>query len=430
MAATAATFIISNTRAIFQNTESNTMSFIDSIRQFKALVWVIIFGTFLTRTTFFMVWPFLAIILYEKFALSPAHIGLILSLSGASGTVLGFWVGHLSDRIGRKKIMLVGVGINIAGFALLAGADSVSIYTTAVILVGTARAFLEAPGKALISDALPDRAAREMAFHLRYFMLNVGAAVGPLAGLTLGLTAQQPTFWITSFTYLLFGFGLMAAFKRFSSAKKTSLSVERFGDTLKILQSDKAFLALIIANLFIMLTYSQIDATLVQYIQMLQFADAKVLYTWLITTNAITIVVCQFPILRLIQHLALHVRVIMGVSLFGITFSAFSVIPADMMWLWIANMAVLSVGETILFPTLNIQIDRMAPSHLKGSYFGAAALAGFGFSLGPLVGGILLGVFQSGIIWWFFGVTQIGVIILYLRAVNMRRPFFETQEQG
>jgi len=397
------------------------MNFLDRTRQFTPLVWVIIFGTFLTRTTFFMVWPFLAIILYEKFALSPARIGLILSMSGASGTLLGFWIGHLSDRIGRKRIMLVGTAINMLGFSVMAVADTVPLYTTAVILVGMARAFLEAPGKALISDALPERSVRELAFHLRYFMLNVGAAIGPLAGLKLGLTAQQHTFWITASTYLLLGFALTWAFRRFVSTNRTTLVVERFSDTVRILRSDKAFLALIIANLFIMLTYSQIEATLVQYIQLLHFADAKVLYTWLITTNAVTIVVCQFPVLRLIERFELHVRVIMGVTLFGVAFSAFAVIPGDATWLWIANMVVLSVGETILFPTLNIQIDRMAPSHLKGSYFGAAALAGFGFSLGPLVGGLLLGYFQSGVIWWLFGATQVGVILLYLKAVRVAR---------
>ncbi len=400
------------------------MTFAERIKQFTPVVWVIIFGTFLTRTTFFMVWPFLAIILYQKFSLTPTHIGLILSLSAGSGTVLGFWIGHLSDRIGRKRIMLIGGGLNIVGFGMMASADSVALYTAAVVLCGIARGFIEAPGKALISDALPDSASREMAFHVRYFMLNVGAAIGPLLGLKLGLTAQQETFWITSLTYFIYCAALIWSFKRILTSTKTTLKVDNFRETLGVLRSDRAFMTLIAANLIIMLTYSQIESTLIQFIQLLKLADAKTLYTWLITTNALTIVVFQFPVLKLIERFALTTRVIMGVSLFGLSFSAFAFIPGDLTWMWILNMAILSLGETILFPTLNVQIDRMAPSHLKGSYFGAAAMAGFGFALGPFVGGLLLETFHSGVIWYWFGATQLIVIYLYLKSKRLARPVF------
>jgi MFS family permease len=44
----------------------------------------------------------------------------------------------------------------------------------------------------------------------------------------------------------------------------------------------------------------------------------------------------------------------------------------------------------VLFPTLQLQTDRMAPPGLKGSYFGAAGLSGLGFGAGPFVGGWLL----------------------------------------
>lgn len=42
----------------------------------------------------------------------------------------------------------------------------------------------------------------------------------------------------------------------------------------------------------------------------------------------------------------------------------------------------LSIGETILFPLLNVLIDQMAPTHLKGSYFSARAQAGLGGAAG------------------------------------------------
>jgi MFS family permease len=77
-------------------------------------------------------------------------------------------------------------------------------------------------------------------------------------------------------------------------------------------------------------------------------------------------------------------------ALFVAGFVAYSFLPIGSYLGWIAATCVLSMGEAILFPTLNLQADRMAPEHLKGSYFGAINLSNLGFAAGPLLGGIML----------------------------------------
>lgn len=405
------------------------MTFTQRLSHFTPTIWIIIFGTFLTRLTFFMVWPFLAIILYQKFGLSEGKIGLILSISAGSGTLLGFFAGNLSDRIGRKNIMVFGGLLNITGFCLMAIADTINMYIWATLFCGIARAFLEPPGKALISDATDNQQVREFAFHARYFMLNVGAAIGPIVGLYFGLTAQQETFWLTASAYVLYSAAIIVVVKHRPGVRPANAENDhKLSKTMKILASDRAFMVMVIANLLIMLTYSQIEATLIQFINLFSHIDATHLYTWLITTNALTIIIFQFPMLKLLERMALSHRVIIGSLLFGLSFSAFAIIPVESPTLWILNMVILSLGETVLFPTLNLQIDRMAPSHLKGSYFGAAGLAGFGFALGPLTGGMLLEYFQSGVIWYFFGGLQVVVIFMYFKSINMKRPTFEVEK--
>ncbi|MFA0812471.1 MFS transporter [Microbulbifer epialgicus] len=72
-----------------------------NLRSFPPLVWIILIGSFFSRGTYFMVWPFLAILLFNKFELGAAEIGLILSASAVGAALLGFYVGALSDRYGR-----------------------------------------------------------------------------------------------------------------------------------------------------------------------------------------------------------------------------------------------------------------------------------------------------------------------------------------
>src|SRR4030081_1313122 len=72
------------------------------------LVQILLAGTLLTRTAFFMVWPFLAVILLRDFHLSPSQIGSILAGASVAGNLIGFYFGNLSDRFGRRNIMIAG----------------------------------------------------------------------------------------------------------------------------------------------------------------------------------------------------------------------------------------------------------------------------------------------------------------------------------
>src|SRR6185503_3260421 len=154
---------------------------------FPPLVNIMLAGGLLTRTAFFMVWPFLSIILLRRFHMAPSEIGVILGISAAASSTVGFYVGNLSDRFGRRNVMVTGCCGSVAAFLILASADSVTAYVAGAILVGLCRSGIEPPGSALISEAISDPATRQLAFHSRYFLSNVGATVGPLAGFTAGL---------------------------------------------------------------------------------------------------------------------------------------------------------------------------------------------------------------------------------------------------
>lgn len=73
----------------------------------------------------------------------------------------------------------------------------------------------------------------------------------------------------------------------------------------------------------------------------------------------------------------------------------FLMVPVDWPVGWLIACFVLSLGEVIAFPTLNVQIDKLAPAHLRGSYFGAAAIYSLGFAFAPLLGGMIIQMYGS-----------------------------------
>src|SRR5579883_3022275 len=90
---------------------------------FPGIVWMVLVGTLLTRTSFFLVWPFLSIILLRRFHISTSEVGLILGLAALVSSTSAFYLGNLSDRFGRRDVILAGCAVAIAGCVIFATAE-------------------------------------------------------------------------------------------------------------------------------------------------------------------------------------------------------------------------------------------------------------------------------------------------------------------
>ncbi len=64
----------------------------------------------------------------------------------------------------------------------------------------------------------------------------------------------------------------------------------------------------------------------------------------------------------------------------------------------------------------------MSPPHLKGSYFGAGALAGLGGALGALLGGWFLAVWGGQALYVLMAVLCLFTFLLYEWGARIARP--------
>ena len=401
------------------------------IPAFPLLVQVVLAGAFLVRTASFMVWPFLSVILIRQFGLPPAEVGLILAGGSIASSVTGFYLGNLSDRFGRRTILIAGCIGSASGFVVLALADTVFLYALGTILVGFSRSAIESPGSALISETIADQALRELAFHVRYFLANVGAALGPLIGFFLGLSVQQTTFFATASAYLVLGVTYAIAFRYTPEAVSPRARHDAsLKNALATLNSDHRFLMLMLATLLMNVAYSQVESTLVQHVNQDARDIGIGIATAVVATNGLTIIIFQFPLLRLLRLYDLYLRIYAGMALFVLGFLIYVVCPIDSYAGWIAGTWILSMGEAILFPTLNLQSDRMAPAHLRGSYFGAMALGSLGFAIGPFAGGAMLQVFGGPLTFFATALVTIVAALSYWQSSRASGPRLATEEPG
>lgn len=401
-----------------------------TFRQFTPLVWIVILGTFMVRTSYYMVWPFLSILLYREYDLSATLIGLLLGGSAALSTLVSFYGGWLSDRFGRHSILLGGCLVAMLCFGLLGFSHSVLWLGVGVMGSGLASGLIDAPGKALMADSLASAKARELALHLRYFLLNLGAALGPLLGVTLGINAQQETFLFLATSYLLLGAAFGWGFRRAGSSHRHGAAGPGLRDAIKVLLADRAFLLLVMANLLMVLVYSQFHSPLVQYLTRAGMPQVAELVALLVATNALTVVLLQFPLLRLLSRWPVRVRLHIGMALFLAAQLLFAAGDPLVRSHWFAAVLLLSIGETILFPLLNVLIDQMAPGHLKGSYFGASALAGLGSAVGALLGGWILEQWSGQLLFLLMALLCVAIFWLYERGASVRHPAAAVSKPG
>ena len=386
---------------------------------FPPIVWLVLGATLLIRTAFFLVWPFLSVILLRRFHLAPTQIGMILGSAALVSSTTGFWFGNLSDRFGRRDVMICGCLGNAVAFVVLALADSVALYALGTFLTGLSRSALESPISGLISETIPDRSVRDLAFHWRYFLANVGAAVGPLIGFVFGLATQQATFMLTAASYLAFGVAILHAFRGNRYRPAGSGAEERFRAAVQVIRGDHRFLLVIVSTFLTFAAYAQVESTLIQYVNLDGRNAGIAIATAVVATNGATIITFQFLLLHLLRNHGLHIRIQAGLVLMVAGFLACAALPTGGIMPWIAAIWVLSLGEAILFPTLSLQAERLAPPHLRGSYFGALSLGGLGFAAGPFAGGALLEIAGGP---WTFVLTAAAIVLagrIYWRSHQM-----------
>lgn len=380
------------------------------VKAFNINIWVVLTGTLLARTSYFMAWPFLIVFLYDDYQVSAFEIGYMLASSAALGAITGLYSGYISDIFGRKWVMILGSVVAGGTYAAIGFANELWQFYILIVLCGLMRPMIEAPGKAVIGDNLNEPKDRELALNLRYFLINLGGALGPLIGVTLALSSPQQLFIIAGIVYMIYAIWLFIGFSyRPETQHKHGDDTPKFTETLKVLSKDNIFLILVIANILMMFVYGQLEASIPQLIVRSGIDNATVVIAGLVLMNTMTIILLQFPVLKLLEHVPTFKRTQIGMALMALAQVIFVLTPLDWPIGWAIACFVLSLGEVIAFPSLSVQVDQMAPSHLRGTYHGAASVYALGFALAPFIGGAMLQWLNAT---WLFGLCFVLCLIM------------------
>ena len=120
----------------------------------------------------------------QQLGANPIQIGVILGFFGAVMTFAHIPAGHLSDRIGRRPLMIASWLIGIFATALMAFASTLPVFVAGVLLYGLT-AFVASPLDSYTTAARGNwSVARAITFVSMTF--NAGAVLGPITGGWIG----------------------------------------------------------------------------------------------------------------------------------------------------------------------------------------------------------------------------------------------------
>jgi MFS family permease len=121
----------------------------------------------------------------------PRISGLALATFAIGNVAAVIPSGHLSDRIGRRTLLIVGLSVSGVATVLVGLASSLTLFLAGALVAGAAAGMFTSPQQAAVADIIGSKSRGGTAVATYQMMSDFGAIVGSLA---VGEIAQHLTF--------------------------------------------------------------------------------------------------------------------------------------------------------------------------------------------------------------------------------------------
>jgi MFS family permease len=361
--------------------------------RFESGIWIVTIIQFFTVIGFSICMPFLSLYLYQDRGLSMTQVGIILLAAGLCSAISQALGGALSDRFGRRPILLIAASVSIflySGLAVLIGISAPVWAITVAYIVGRSVLTITRP---VISAMVADFTSKERLTEA-YGILRIGANIGWAAGPAIGgyLATFLPYGWLFGVPVLTCGIvALIAFFFVHESSRGTNRRVG-FRSILPP-AGDRAFLAFVAVSILLFIVMGQMASTLSIFaVDKVGFSTAQ--YGLILTLNGLIVIFFQYPMTLALRRIAKFRALILGSLLYLFGYLSFGWIT-QFGWA-LGAMAIITAGEIINSPVTLSVIGELCPQDQRGRYMGLFGLSEtIGMSMGPLVGGLLLDAFPS-----------------------------------
>ncbi len=310
--------------------------------------------------------PFLLLYVTKKFDVGMTEVGMLFGLMAVANTVGRMLGGALTDRWGRKGMVIFGLVISGLSSLAMGLVGTFEMFFAVVLFVGLVASIGGPAHGAMIADLLPEE-KRTGGFGIFRVVTNLSWICGPVIGGLLATRSYMPLFICDAVASTITGGIVLLAIRETRPAPREGEPEQTMGQTFAgywdVLR-DVTFTLFIGACILMTVVYIQLYTTLGVYLRDTHGVSEQA-YGYLMSLNATAVVLLQIPIARRIARYRPMTMMALGTLLYAIGFGMYGLVSSYV--LFIVAMFIITVGEMVVMPTSQALVAKIAPEDTCGA---------------------------------------------------------------
>lgn len=366
--------------------------------------WLLWLGTLINRLGGFVI-PFLTLYLTQQRGIAVSQAGLMVSLFGAGSFLAQLVGGELTDRLGRRPVMLMSFLVTPAATIALGLVHDVAWIALWTFLVGIFTDLYRPAVGAAIADLVPPE-ARTRAYGYNYWAINLGAAIAPLVAGLLASYNYLTLFVGDALTTLAFGLIVLFGIRETRPQAAQRAAHTPVGQRIAQVRREPLLLVFSLLILLFGTVYMQGNVTLPVDMQSDGLGPEG--FGLAIAVNGLLIVLFSLQLSSRAERWPRFPAMAAAALLLGAGFG-FTAFASDLP-LFAVSVAIWTVGEILGATVAPAIIADLSPVELRGLYQGVfGSMWGLAFFIGPVAGGWVYEHLGPSALWG--GCLAIGVIL-------------------
>jgi proton-dependent oligopeptide transporter, POT family len=397
---------------------------------FERPFWVANISELFERLSYYAVFAVLARYLHEGL-----HFGIeqASSLTGMFGGWVWFLAvvgGAIADRLGFRRALSLAYLILSFSYFLLGslGASWFAPVRNAVPLASLVAFVLILPalGVALVKPSVVGTTARasnknvrSVGYSIYYTLVNVGSTLGPLlAGWEQDHGSAPGLFHLAASSVFLMLFVVLLFFKEPGRAEGgEAASLSQVGKNFLTVLSNPRFMLFLLIFTGYWIVFWQEFIALPLYIS--AYIDPKANTARILATDPIVVILFTMVIGFVTKRMHAFHAIVLGTLISSLAWVLLIIHPS--VWVAVATLVVVAIGEITQQPRYYDYISRLAPPDQQGTYMGFAFLPlGIGSFIAGKFSGWLMQHYgeeldQPKMVWWWvIGVGLVTTLLLWI----------------
>ena len=395
---------------------------LETFHEFPRPFWTLAVVTFIDRLGGYLLFPFFALYLTRRFGVGMTQVGLLFalfSISSFAGTAIG---GALTDRLGRKKILIFSLLSTSLSSLIMGFVNSLQAFFVVALMVGV---FTDTGGpahQAMVADLLPER-KRAQGYGIIRVAFNLSAAIGPAIGGFLATRSYLSLFIADAVISLITAIIVLLTLPETRPQSEPGAAQESLTGTFRGYAEvfrDTHFMMFLGACILMGLVYMNMNTTLGVYLRDFH-AVPESGYGLILSLNAVMVVFLQFPITRRIEAYPPMLMMALGSALYAIGFAMYGFVSVYSMFM--LAMVIITIGEMLVAPVAQALTARLAPEDMRGRYMAVFGFSfGIPYAIGPILAGRIMDGSEPEFLWYAAGVVGVMATACFLWLHRQVRP--------